>query len=77
MRREDKLCVSIISKIKDFFGVWEVSIFINTKEYKYFLNSTFKVEQVEKLIRKHKPGKAINFLRQNNLEYSNVCRPNT
>lgn len=70
--QKEKLTVQITAKIRDFFGVWEVHTLVNTKQYLFWLNSDFKVEQVEKLLRLHKPGMALNFLKQNNLEYHNV-----
>jgi len=59
-----KLTFKLVSKTKDFFGVWEICICINDKYYTYPINSEFAVEEVERLISKHRFGKALQTLKQ-------------
>ena len=54
------LCLE--SKTRDIFGVWEVSVLINSKSYTYPINSEFVVRKVEDLIRKRRFGKALKLL---------------
>lgn len=57
------LKLRILHKVKDTFGIWEVTILINGGEYTYPLTSEFAVKKIEKLIRNRKPGKALYMLK--------------
>jgi hypothetical protein len=63
-QKRQKLTCLLLSKAKDCFGIWEVCILINDKEYTYPITSEFAVNKFEKLLRcKHpKPGKALHLL---------------
>ena len=53
----------ITSKVKDLFGIWEVTVLLDGKEYTYPTTSEYAVKKVEKLIRNRKPGKALHVLK--------------
>lgn len=59
-----KLTCQLLSKVKDYFGVWEVTVLINNRLYTYPISSEFLLKKVEKLIRLKKFGKAIHVLSQ-------------
>jgi len=63
-----KLEVTLISEVRDFFGVWEVTVDINEKVYTYPLNSEYAVRKIEKMIRLRKFGKALHLLSQFKIE---------
>lgn len=58
------LTVSLISKMRDYFGVWEVEVLINGVVYTYPISSEYILKKVEKLLRLKKPGKALYLLGQ-------------
>jgi hypothetical protein len=51
-----------MSKIKDCFGVIEVTVSINGKAYTYPITSEFALRKAEKMLRLHKYGKALHLL---------------
>jgi hypothetical protein len=57
------LNLRITSKIKDVFGIWEVTVLLNKREYTYPITSEFAVKKIEKLIHNRKPGKALHVLK--------------
>ena len=59
-----KPAVKIISKTRDCFGVWEVSVLINGRAYTYPVDSEYIVRKIEKMLRFRKPGKALHLLSQ-------------
>ena len=61
-KKRQKLTICLLSKAKDWAGVWEVRIMINDKPYIYFINSEYALEKFEKLLRQKKPGKALHLL---------------
>lgn len=63
-KKGQKLTISLLSKTKDFFGIWEVCVLINGKEYTYPVTSEYAVEKFERLLRgpHPKPGKALHML---------------
>jgi hypothetical protein len=60
-----KLTLEVISK--DFFGVFTVQAWVDAKQYTYVLGSEYAIRQVQKLIRQHRPGKALNMLKKFNI----------
>lgn len=65
------MTICLISKVKDFFGVWEVSILIDGKEYTYPISSEFALKKFEVLLKKRRYGKALNILKQFKIESFN------
>lgn len=63
-QKSQKLTICLISKFKDFAGVWEVVVEIKGKPYTFAIASEFAVRTAECLIAQHKPGKALNLLKQ-------------
>jgi hypothetical protein len=63
-KKGQKLTVSLVSKIKDYFGIWEVTVLINNKAYTYPISSEFLLGKVEKQLRLNKPGRALHLLKQ-------------
>jgi hypothetical protein len=59
------LTCSLTNEIKDCFGVIEVGVLINGKEYVYPITSEFALRKVKRLLKcKHpKYGKALNLLK--------------
>lgn len=62
-QKGQKLTICLVSKIRDCFGVIEVCVLINGKEYTYPISSEFKLRKIESLLYRKKPGKALNLLR--------------
>jgi len=58
--------VIIQTKEKDIFGMYHLSVLIDSKEYTFHLASEYAVRQAKNSIRKRKPGRAINILKQFN-----------
>jgi hypothetical protein len=56
------MTLSLVSKIRDSFGVWEISILLNGKMYTYPITSEFAVRKFEVLLRRRRFGKAIKLL---------------
>jgi len=63
-KKGQKLTVCLLSKVRDCFGVWEITVVINEKPYTYPIDSEYAVRKIEKMIRLNKPGKAIHLLSQ-------------
>jgi hypothetical protein len=63
-KKVQKLNIILEAKVKDFYGVWELSVLINQKAYTYPINSEFAVEQIEHFLRLRRPGKALKVLNQ-------------
>ena len=66
-KKGQKLTISLESKTKDWSGVYELIINISGKRYTYLITSEFAVRKIEQLIRRRKPGKALNVLRLFNI----------
>ena len=62
--KRQKLTFQIVSKVKNYFGVWEVSIVIGSKNYTYPISSEYAVEKAEEFIRLRRYGKALQILKQ-------------
>ena len=67
IKKRQNLTLYLTRKIRDFFGVWQVDVILNGKEYSYSIPSEFAVEEFERLVL-HTPGKAINWLKKFNLK---------
>jgi hypothetical protein len=63
-QKRQSLTLCLTSKMRDFFGVWEVSVIIGDKSYTYPISSEFKVRKIEQLIRLKKFGSAIKLLNE-------------
>ena len=61
-QKGQKLTLSLISYTRDCFGVYEIRVLINGKSYTYPINSEYIFRKIKKMIRLHKPGKAIHLL---------------
>ena len=61
-QKGQKLTVSLVSYTKDCCGVYEVRVLINEKSYTYPIDSEYIFRKVKKMIRLHKPGKALHLL---------------
>jgi hypothetical protein len=63
-KKRQHLTLFLVSKSKDCFGVWEVCVLINGKEYTYPVSSEYAVVKVERLLRGPHPkyGKALHLL---------------
>jgi hypothetical protein len=59
-----KLTLCLTSEVEDFFGVIEVCVLLNGKEYTYPINSKFALEKFKKLLGKNQPGKALDVLKK-------------
>jgi hypothetical protein len=57
------LTLKITSKVRDVFGIWEVTVLLNNKLYTFPVTSEFALRKVEKLLRNRKPGKALHLLK--------------
>lgn len=66
-KKRHDLTLCLISKIRDFFGVWLVDVAINGKIYTYSIPSEFAVEEFERMLI-YTPGKALNWLKKFNLK---------
>lgn len=64
IKKCQKLTFILTSKVRDFNGVWEVTVLIKDKQYTYPINSTWAVEEVERLLYKRRYGKALQVLKQ-------------
>ena len=53
----------IESTSRDSFGVIEVKTILNGKPYTFPITSEFALRKVQSLLRRHKPGKALQLLR--------------
>jgi hypothetical protein len=62
-KKGQKLTMKHVASTKDFFGLWEVTVLINGKEYTYPITSEHAVKKIESLLRNRHPGKALNVLR--------------
>jgi len=65
-RQKLTLCLECISK--DFFGVFKIDALVNGKTYTFHTSSEYSVRKVEELIKKRRPGKALNLLKLFNLK---------
>jgi hypothetical protein len=63
-QKHQLLNICLISKVRDFNGIWEVSILLNGKAYTYPITSEFAVRKFESLLYRHKPGRALEILRK-------------
>lgn len=63
-KKHQKLIIKLLSKKKDFFGMWEVEVSINRKIYTYPIPSEFAVEQIERMLQKKRYSAAIMILKQ-------------
>lgn len=68
VKKRQKLTVCLTSKVRDIFGVWHCEVVIGKKEYSFHIVSEFAVRKVEQLIRRHRPGAAVNLLKQFNVK---------
>uniref|UniRef100_A0A6M3KIV4 Uncharacterized protein n=1 Tax=viral metagenome TaxID=1070528 RepID=A0A6M3KIV4_9ZZZZ len=68
------LKMEIISKVRDIFGIWEVTVLLNKKEYTYPIISEYALKKVERLLRNRKPGKALHVLKLFTTSGFNVYR---
>lgn len=62
-KNSQKLTICLIAETKDSFGVIEVSIKINGKDFTYPITSEFALRKFKSLLRRHKPGKALHLLK--------------
>jgi len=62
-KKRQNLTIRLVSKIKDYMGIWEVAVLVNGKLYTYPISSEFAVRKVESLIRRRKPGRALRVLK--------------
>jgi hypothetical protein len=62
-KKGQKLTLSVLSKVKDVFGLWEVDVKINSKVYTYQISSEYLLRKVDSLIYRHKPGRALYLLK--------------
>jgi len=60
---------------RDFFGVFHLSILIDGKEYSFHISSEFALRQANLAMKKHRPGRALNILKQFNHKeiYNGEC----
>lgn len=70
-KKRQKLTLCLISKIKDYFGLWEVNILINKKEYTFLIPSEYAVEKFERMSKRF-PGRALNLLKKFNVKEKEV-----
>ena len=63
-----KLEVTLLSEVRDFFGVYELTVSINGKIYTYPITSEYAARKIEKMIRLKKFGKALHLLSQFKIE---------
>ena len=60
--------IKLLSKIRDYSGVWEVSILINNKEYTYPISSEYKLNRFENLLKRKQPRRALRILTDAKIE---------
>ena len=63
IKKRQNLTICLVSKIKDFNGVWEVEVLINSKTYTYPINSEFALNKIESLLYRHKYGSVLKLLK--------------
>lgn len=56
----------IQSEEKDIFGVFHLSVLVDSKEYTFHLTSEYALRQAKNSIRKRRPGRALNILKDFN-----------
>lgn len=61
-QKGQKLTIYLLATRKDCFGVIEVDVSINGKQYTYPITSEFILRKVQKMIRLKKFGKALHLL---------------
>lgn len=59
-----RLSVTHLSTSLDLFGVWDVVILINDKEYTYSIYSEYGYRMFIRFLNVNRPGKAINTLKR-------------
>lgn len=59
---KQKLEIQLISKVRDIFGVWEITVNINGKLYTYPIDAEYGLKKIKKMIRLKKYGKALHLL---------------
>jgi hypothetical protein len=70
-KKRQILTLCLVSKIKDYFGLWEVNVLINKKEYTFLIPSEYAVEKFERMS-KCFPGRALNLLKKFNIKEKEV-----
>lgn len=61
----------IVSIVKDWTGLIDVTVRVNgKKDYTFTLSSQFDLEEFEKML-KFNPGKALNYLKDRNVNKEN------
>jgi len=59
--------IFIVSVVKDWTGLIDVTVRVNGKDYTFTLSSQFDFEEFERLL-KHNPGKALNWLKRTKIK---------
>ena len=59
--------LTIQAEEKDIFGLYHLSVLIDSKEYSFHLASEWALRQVKIALKRRRPGRAINVLKQFNL----------
>lgn len=67
-KNSQKLTICLESVRKDFLGLYDIIALINHKPYSYVLNSEYIVRKVQDLIKRHRPGKALQLLKKSNIK---------
>ena len=63
---KDEVRLIIQTEEKDIFGVFHLGILIDSKEYTFHLSSEYAVRKVKTALRKQRPGRALNILKNFN-----------
>ena len=61
-----KLRLVHLATSKDFFGLYDVAVLVNGKEYSYTVRTKYEVDRFVKVMR-YQPGKALNLLKKGNI----------
>lgn len=73
-KKRQNLTLSLVSKTKDCFGVWEVEVLINEKRYVYPIDSEYILRKVEKAIKRKAFGTALKLLSSAKIEGFNFYK---
>lgn len=63
-KKGQKLTMFLESKVRDYSGVWELTVWIKNKVYTYPVSSEFSVREIERAIHKHRYGSALKLLKK-------------